>query len=145
MNSRFPLRPKPSAMLDMMDTAALRIWSRKEKSLANDPLVDVLYTSLTSLRAFCQASMSSNRLIFAIIEPCPFSTAQLTTLNPQLSTSNPQHTTLNPQPSTHNSQPPTPNSQPSISSPDSSCKMPQWLLATRPTDPISNPCAAASR
>src|SRR5437870_3408302 len=66
MNSLSPPRSKPSAMLDMMEMEAPRIWPRSSKSFAKLPCLEASYTCCVSSRAFCQLNMSSNRVIFAI-------------------------------------------------------------------------------
>src|SRR5260221_9565195 len=65
-NSLSPPRSKPSATFDMMEIEALRIWSRKPKSLANAPFLEAPQTSRLNSRAFCQIIKSSNRSIFAM-------------------------------------------------------------------------------
>ena len=60
MKSGVVSRSKPSAMLDITETAARRSWSRNPKSLARSPVSHTAYAAFASARAFCQARRSSN-------------------------------------------------------------------------------------
>src|SRR5207249_1294707 len=53
-------------MLLMDDTAARQIWALNPKSLLKWPSAQAWYISCTNSLAFCQACMSSNRVIAAI-------------------------------------------------------------------------------
>ena len=65
MNSLLLLREKPSAMLDIADTAADWIWFIGRKSLLKRVLMLIAsYTQFTKFLAAFQASISSKRVNF---------------------------------------------------------------------------------
>ena len=66
-NSGIVSRSLPSAMLDAIDTADLRIWSLKPKSWLKSPLLETVYTSTANKIASCQTSSSSNRITAIIL------------------------------------------------------------------------------